>query len=286
MEAAPEAPSPGRAQPAQTLQAALQQLLENAAAGQGPQGADFEAIGAIAEAAAAVAEEMEEEQEGSSDEEGVAAPAEVAAGGGGVPALFQQLEQQALARADEMAVQQPPQPQPAAAAGPEHAMSQHTQRLWRLSPPAAAGSLLWSLLGSGLVQWEVAHRDPACELPRCCAQLPGCRSVHWIGSIALHQVDARPFLCPSPAGAPSAEVSAAHWRALQSLAQLAAAASLPAAAHSAALQLVQQLAEGSLQSVPEAVATSLDVPAALVPGLQQLQVAPSASGYQPDQVRK
>lgn len=193
MEAAPEAPSPGRAQPAQTLQAALQQLLENAAAGQGPQGADFEAIGAIAEAAAAVAEEMEEEQEGSSDEEGVAAPAEVAAGGGGVPALFQQLEQQALARADEMAVQQPPQPPPAAAAGPEHAMSQHTQRLWRLSPPAAAGSLLWSLLGSGLVQWEVAHRDPACELPQLLCSLPGCQPVHSIDSTALHQVDARSF---------------------------------------------------------------------------------------------
>lgn len=156
-------PSTDLVQPAQTLQAALQQLLENAAAGAGPQEGDFEAIGAIAEAAAAVAEEMEEEQEGSSDEEAAAAPAEVAPGGGGVPALFQQLQQQALERADDVAMGHPPQQLPAAAAAPERAMNQHTQRLWRLSPPAAAGSLLWSLLGSGIVQWEVAHRDPACE---------------------------------------------------------------------------------------------------------------------------
>jgi hypothetical protein len=244
VEAGPLPPSPGSAQPAQTLQAALQQLLENAAAGAGPQGADFEAIGAIAEVAAAVAEAMEEEQEGSSDEEAAAAPAEVAAGGGGVPALFQQLEQQALARADDMAMQQPPQPPPAAV-GPERAMNQHTQRLWRLSPPAAAGSLLWSLLGSGVVQWEVANRDPA--------------------------------------GAPSAEVAAAHWHALQSLTQLAAAASLPASAHSAALEALQQLAGGSLQSTPESFGAALDLPAALVPGMQQLQVAPSSSAYLPNQ---
>ncbi len=162
VQAGPEPTSPSRAQPAQTLQAALQQLLEHAAVGAGPQGADFEAIGAIAEVAAAVAEEMEEEMEGSSDEEAAPAPAEVAAGGG-VPGLFQQLQQQALERADDVAMGHPPQPPPAAAAAPERAMNQHTQRLWRLDPPAAAGSLLWSLLGSGLVQWEVAHRDPACE---------------------------------------------------------------------------------------------------------------------------
>lgn len=88
----------------------------------------------------------------------------------------------------------------------------------------------------------------------------------------------------SPTGAPSAEVAAAHWRALQSLMQLAGAASLPAALHSAALQAVQQLAKGSLQSVPESLAAALDLPAALVPGLQQLQVAPSTTAYQPNQV--
>ena len=98
----------------------------------------------------------------------------------------------------------------------------------------------------------------------------------------LHPGSSLPALVP--AGAPSAEVSAAHWRALQSLAQLAAA-SPPAASSGAALQALQQLVDGSLQSVPAAVAATLDVPAALVPGLQQLQVAPSASVYQPDQVR-
>ena len=163
-----DSPSPRFAQPAQTLQAALQQLLENAAVGAGPAGADFEAIGAIAEVAAAVAEEMEEGEEGeegSSDEE-ARVPAEVAAGAGGVPGFLQQLQQQALAQAEDVALQHPPAP-PAHAGGgmTAHAMHQHTQRLWRHSPPAAAGSLLWSLLGSGLAQWEVARRDPACELP-------------------------------------------------------------------------------------------------------------------------
>lgn len=95
---------------------------------------------------------------------------------------------------------------------------------------------------------------------------------------------ALPFSLPL-AGAPSAEVSAAHWRALQSLAQLAAAASLPAPAHGPALQALQQLAEGSLQSLPDLPAASLDLSAALVPGLQQMQAAPAADGYPPSQAR-
>ncbi len=98
----------------------------------------------------------------------------------------------------------------------------------------------------------------------------------------LSSADSAPHLLPT--GAPSAEVAAAHWRALQSLAQLAAAANLPAASHSAALQALQQLAEGSLQSMPQPLGAALDLPAALVPGLQQLQVSPSSSAYLPNQV--
>ena len=95
--------------------------------------------------------------------------------GGEVEAVFEQLQQQVEEAAEEAAAVQliarlqaptyPPSHTPAQAAalaaGPlASALSQHTRRFWAA---AAAGSMLCSLLGSGIGQWEVAHREPGCE---------------------------------------------------------------------------------------------------------------------------
>lgn len=97
-------------------------------------------------------------------------------------------------------------------------------------------------------------------------------------------------LCPasSPAGNPSPEVDAAHWRALQSLAQLALAAGAAPPDHSVAVSVLQQVAAGSLPQLSERDGTDLsaDASAALLPGLIQLQVPPAPGRYCCSQVRK
>lgn len=143
----PEPPLPPR--PVHSLQEALQQLLDQAAEA----GGDAEAIGAIAQVAAdmaamedevmAAAEEEEAEEEGSGSEEEA----------GLTGARLDGLQQQVVA--DQMA----------AVAAPlgglflQAAASAHSARVGSSDPFA----VLWSLLGAGLAQWEVAHRDPAGE---------------------------------------------------------------------------------------------------------------------------
>lgn len=147
----------------QSLQAALHQLLDQAV----DEGGDVEAMGAIAQMAAAVAEieeEMEELAESEEEEEGEGGGAP--AGAAAVPGIFQQLQQQAVAAAEDAALAHlPPHAGEAGAVAvgqPASATQQHTHRLWA-GTAAGAGGVLWSLLGSGVAQWEVAHRDPACE---------------------------------------------------------------------------------------------------------------------------
>lgn len=279
-------PEPAPAGP-QSLQAALQQILAQAAEG----GADLQAIGAFAAAAEAMAEEMEGDDEGLGDSSDEEAAAEAVAGGG-VPALLQQLQQQAAAAAEEAALPPPVLP-PGAVLGGEAAAGgaaappaeQHSRRVWVAAAATEEGSagLLWSLLGAGLAQFEVARRDPAGGPCRLAFLLGGLHCCRLLGRGATAAND---LPCPARyAGAPSAEVSAAHWRALQSLAQLAAAAgSGGGCTATSALDLAQGLADGSLQQLPAAASLLPDASAALLPSLQQLQLGPSPGDYTSSQV--
>lgn len=150
------------------LQAAFQDLLEHAAdiGDEGAAGAlQAIAAGVLAAGMGEGAEEAAEgEEEGSSEGEfDVDVPPELAA-------VFGQLgegaEEAAEAAAVAAAAEQHQgvgvggvavaQGVPAGAGG--DAVQQHTSRLWVARAP---GSCLWSLLGSGVVQWEAAHRDTA-----------------------------------------------------------------------------------------------------------------------------
>jgi hypothetical protein len=155
-----------------TLQAALQELVQRAAAADDPEVGL--ALNAIAQAALAAADQqqLQETQDGSSgseDDEGLH-------GRGGEAAAEQpaQLPQQAGTFAG--AVQAPVLlPRGSAAFDSEQsaasALRQHNERFAEGTNP---GSLLWSLLAAGIVQWEVAHRDSASEHrgQLCCCLLP------------------------------------------------------------------------------------------------------------------
>ena len=296
----PAAGEPGEQaapQPAHSLQAALQQLLDQAAEA----GGDAEAIGAIAQAAAAMAameeevlaaaeEEGEEEEEGAEDgsgSEGEAAggEAQLAGGAGGVLDELQQLGEQAA----QVAAQMGGAPHaPGGAAGPLHPVAaEHSARVGRGGHPA----LLWSLLGAGLAQWEVAHRDPegepgpahtpGCRGP-CCMDVPAADSCVHRSATDVHLL---PCPAPTPAGAPAPEVAAAHWRALRSIAPLAAAAPQDGASSRQLLEVLGGLAAGRL---PEAqlLTGPPSLAAALLPGLQQLQLAPSHRDCATGQARR
>ncbi len=82
---------------------------------------------------------------------------------------------------------------------------------------------------------------------------------------------------PPPAAAPSSEVDAAHWRALQSLALLALAAGM--GGQQEALDALHDLAGGR----PVGAAPTSEVSAALLPTLLQLEQPPSGTSCRTDQ---
>lgn len=156
-----------------SLEEALHDLLEHAAAADGQAA---QALEAFVAAAGAMEEELQvdraqSEGDDSEEDEGELAALQATAG---VAAVLEQLQQQAAAVADGAvaAAEQAAQP----AAGEElgggssgsglgaaaTAIQQHNRRLWAAR---SAGGLLWSLLGSGIAQWEVANRDPAGGMP-------------------------------------------------------------------------------------------------------------------------
>lgn len=163
-----------------SLEEALQDLLDHAAAADGQAA---QALGAFAAAAEAMEEEMqaqreESEGEGSEveEEEGEQAALRAATG---MVAVFDQLQQAAAAAEDDAAAAAEQAGSPAGGAGQgvgsggagagagaaATAIQQHNRRLWAAR---SAGGLLWSLLGGGIVQWEVAHRDPSGEAGMAC----------------------------------------------------------------------------------------------------------------------
>lgn len=154
--AGPEAAAAGPAEAgAPSLLTALQQLQQAAM----PEEVMEALNAAVAAAAAEQGGEVELGEEEEEREE--AADADMAA------AIFQQLQQAAPAAAAAAAAAEEglgAAEQPGAAGRGRGTVSvavrQHLQRLQAAGSPS---STLWSLLGSGIAQWEVAHRDPACE---------------------------------------------------------------------------------------------------------------------------
>lgn len=130
---------------------------------------------------------------------------------------------------------------PGAAPATGGVVHQHSRRL---VATRVAGSTLWSLLGSGLVQWEVAHR--------------------------------------SSEAAPAAEADAAHWRALQSLTQLALAAGTTGASQLAASQVLLEMVGGG-RPPAQLLSGPPNVTAALLPSLLQLQQPPLDTAYPSEQ---